>query len=445
MFEVIKRKEEIKVFLYDNGTRVYCRLKDENTFTRDRKIPFNDVLLMTLNNKAKTTTMEIRDYEINVKGNDKVNYSNEAYLKQRRHLNPQVFKKANMVFTNSYYNKSNDAKKYKNYIIMGIDGVKHEVPNTPQNREYFGTSTNQYEKQPARASSSTMYDLENHIYIDVQLQKYNYSEKAMAKDHINEALEVLDSNDFIVVFDRNYISLEFLLWLNERGIKYVFRLGKDKYKKEISEMKDNDNYVNIIHTYARLQNLIKNYPEEAKKLKELKKTTVRITKKDISDNKEIIILSNLDMDKFSASEILEIYGKRWNIEGSYDCMKNKLCAECFTGNLPIIVEQDFYAQILIYNQIQDMVNESNERLKIKNKDKNLKLEYKTNENIAVGLFKEKFIKILLIPDDEKSKEEYDKLMEEMTNHVSAMRHNRPSNPRNFNRANKYKTNMKRSF
>lgn len=33
----------------------------------------------------------------------------------------------------------------------------------------------------------------------------------------------------------------------------------------------------------------------------------------------------------------------------------------------------------------------------------------------------------------------------MTNYVSAIRPNRESNPRNFNRANKFKTNMKPSY
>lgn len=445
MLEVIKRKKEIEEFLYDEKTRTYCRLNNEKTFIRNRKITFTDLLLITLNNKSKTTTMELRDYEIYAKGNDKVNYTEEAYLKQRRHLNPLVFKKANMVFTNSFYNDSNDAKKFKNYLLMGIDGIKHEVPNTPQNREYFGTSINQHKKQPARASSSTMFDLENHFYVDIQLQKYNFSEKSMAKAHIEEALKILKDDEFIVVLDRNYISLEFLLWLDEKEIKYVFRLGKDKYKKEINAMKTDDEFVDIIHTYARLQNIRETYPEQAEKLKKLEKTTVRITKKKINGNKKIILLSNLNMEEFNSNEIMEIYSKRWNIESSYDCMKNKLCVECFTGNLPIIVEQDLYAQILIYNQIQDMINESNERIRIKNQDKNLKLEYKVNENKAVGLFKEKFIKIILIQDDIKSALEYDKLMDEMTKYVSAMRPNRPSNPRNFNRANKNKTNMKLSY
>ncbi len=445
MLEVITRKKEIKKFLYDENTRIYCRLDGENTFIRNRKIPFTDLLLITLNNKAKTTSMEIRDYELNVKGKEKVNYTDEAYLKQRRHLNPQVFKEANKVFISSLYNESNDAKKYKDYLVFAIDGSKYEVPNTPQNREYFGVQTTQYERQPARANISTIYDLNNHFYLDLQLDKYNSSEKALAKRNIEEVINTIKNKKIILVMDRNYISLEFLLWLNERNLKYIFRLQKTTYKNEISKMKTNDEYVNIIHTYPRLQNIRANYPEEAKKLEELKETEVRIIKEKIKDNKELILLTNLPMEEFSKEEIKELYSKRWDIESSYDCLKNKLYSESFTGNLPIIIEQDLYAQVLIYNQMQDMINESNERLKEKNKDKNTKLEYKVNENKAVGIFKDKFVKIILIGDDTISSQKYDELMEEMTNYVSAIRPKRPSNPRHFNRANKYKTNMKPSY
>lgn len=443
MLKVITRKKEIKKFLYDERTRNYCRLDGENTFTRNRKITFTDLLLITLNNKAKTTSMEIRDYELNVKGKEKVNYTDEAYLKQRRHLNPRVFKEANKVFINSFYNESNDARTYKDYYVFAIDGSKYEVPNTPQNREHFGIQTSQHERQPARANISTIYDLNNNFYLDLQLEKYNFSEKTMAKRNIEEVLKTISNDKIIVVMDRNYISLEFLLWLNERNIKYVFRLQKTTYKNEISNMRTNDEYVNIVHTYPRLQNIRAIYPKQAKKLEELQETKVRITKSKIKDNKELILLSNLSIEEFNEKEINGLYSKRWHIESSYNCLKNKLFSESFTGNLPIIIEQDLYAQALIYNQMQDMINESNEKLKIQNKK--TKLEYKINENKAVGIFKDKFIKIILIENDKNSEEEYDKLVEEMTNYVSAIRPNRSSNPRNFNRANKYKTNLKRSY
>lgn len=173
--------------------------------------------------------------------------------------------------------------------------------------------------------------------------------------------------------DRNYISLEFLLWLNERNIKYVFRLQKTTYKEEIKKMKTNDEYVNIKHTYPRLQNIRVNYPEETKKLEELKETQVRITKNLVKEDKKLILLSNLSMEEFSEEEIKELYSTRWNIEGSYDWLKNKLYSESFTGNLLIIIEQDLYAQVLIYNQLQDMINESNEKLKQQKKENKIRV------------------------------------------------------------------------
>ena len=92
-----------------------------------------------------------------------------------------------------------------------------------------------------------------------------------------------------------------------------------------------------------------------------------------------------------------------------------------------------------------MIYTGNNKLKEKQKDKNLKLEYKINENIAVGIFKNELIRILLIKDDKESNRQYEELMNEMTNYTTAIRKGRPSQPRLFNRANKYRTNMKSSF
>lgn len=54
----------LKNFIYDKETREKCRLKDEkykHTFTRNRKIPFYDILLITLNKQGKNVSFEIRN------------------------------------------------------------------------------------------------------------------------------------------------------------------------------------------------------------------------------------------------------------------------------------------------------------------------------------------------------------------------------------------------
>lgn len=442
---VIGRKELLKNFIESKEIKSWCRLDGQNTFTRNRKIQCKDLICLALNNKAKTTSMEIRDYEKNVKGRESVNYTDEAYLKQRRHLNPLVFKKLNIVFLNSFYNETPDeVNTIKGYILLGIDGSKYEVPNTPQNRNHFGFQTNQStETLPARANTSSVYDLKNKFYCDVAIDAYVTNEEILAKRNIEQTLEIISSQKKIFVMDRNYCSLEFILWLNEKEVNYMFRLNKAAYKNEIKNMISNDEDVRIKHTSIRLKKIKKNYPEEAKKLEEIKETKVRITKTTLSNGEEIRILSNLPYNEFNKEEIIELYAERWGIEESYDTMKNKLKSESFTGNLPIVVEQDFYAQALIYNQVQDMINEAN--IKLKEKDKKTKYEYQINTNKAIGIFKDEFIKILLIDDQKTLAMKYESLIIEMTNYVIALRPSRLTKPRKFNYANKYRTNMKPSY
>ncbi len=444
-YSVVKRKEILKELIESKEIKSWCRLDGQNTFTRNRKIQCKDLICLALNNKAKTTSMEIRDYEKNVKGRESVNYTDEAYLKQRRHLNPLVFKKLNMAFLNSFYKETPDeVNTMKGYILLGIDGSKYEVPNTPQNREYFGFQTNQSsETVPARANTSSVYDLKNKFYCDVTIDTYVTNEEILAKRNIEQILGIIPNQKIILVMDRNYCSLEFLLWLNEKGLNYVFRLNKTSYKNEIENMTSDDEDVRIKHTSSRLKKIKKNYPEEAKKLEEIKETKVRITKTTLSNGEEIRILSNLPYNEFNKEEIIQLYAERWGIEESYDTMKNKLKSESFTGNLPIVVEQDFYAQALIYNQVQDMINEAN--IKLKEKNKKTKYEYQININKAIGVFKDEFIKILLVDDQNTSALKYEDLMIEMTNYVSALRPGRSSKPRKFNYANKYRTNMKPSY
>lgn len=102
---VKRRNSKIKDFIYSNDIRDLCRLtnkKYKNTFTRNRKISCQDLLLMTLNKQGKNTSFEIRDFMVRKKGDKKVMCTDEAYLKQRRHLNPEVFKQMNDIFKRFY-------------------------------------------------------------------------------------------------------------------------------------------------------------------------------------------------------------------------------------------------------------------------------------------------------------------------------------------------------
>ena len=60
------------------------------------------------------------------------------------------------------------------------------------------------------------------------------------------------------------------------------------------------------------------------------------------------IVTNLD-EKFKVNDIKCIYKNRWEIEKSFDIIKNKICLESFTGETKFAILQDFYTAILIQN------------------------------------------------------------------------------------------------
>ena len=441
--EIKYRYNILRNFIYDNETRKKCRLSNEkykNSFSRKRKIPFYDILLMTLNKQGKNVSFEIRDFELNKKGEKQVKYSDEAYLKQRRILNPDVFKEMKNLYLKDFYARKKYIKKKNGYILCAIDGSKIEIPNTPLNRERFGSEGNQHKQKTARALLSGIYDVENHFFLDIQIDRVDSNENNLAKRNVEAIQEILGENKELLILDRGYPSIELFNWLEKQKKKFVIRLSSNDYIKEREEMKSEDEFITIKYTNARLNKIKKNKPEFYKKIKNEKGIELRITKIEINEQTTEYLISNLDKEDFSKQDLREVYGKRWQVEISYNSIKNKLKIEEFTGNLPQFIYQDIYAQIVVYNQIQDMLYTGRKVIKSKNGN-----EYKINEGKAIGIFKERYIKIMLIKDKIKAVKELDLLEKEMEKYVSIIRKNRKSNAREWSPSNKYRTNYKTSF
>jgi len=168
----------------------------------------------------------------------------------------------------------------------------------------------------------------------------------------------------------------------------------------------------------------------------------------INDKTDELLLTNLLKEEFDTKDIANLYGRRWGIEISYNTLKNKIKIESFTGFLPSFVYQDFFAQTFIYNILQDALHLANSKLKLILYKRQIMYNknYKNiTENDAIGLLKEKLIKIMMIVDDEIRFNEYMKLITEMLKYISEVRPEKPSKARIKNLSNKYNCNLKPSF
>lgn len=411
-------------------------------FTRERKMPFKDILRYIISQKGKTIAMEINNYykEIN-KRDERV--TKQAFCKQRCRLNPEVFRTLGREYVESFYEDS-EYKTYKGYIVTAVDGTILEIPNSKElQKEYECQSlTDNNRRKSARAKASGIYDVENNIMIDAIIEKYNTPERQLAKKNLEAMIKIIGTDKKIIsIFDRGYMSVGMLFHLASMPIYYLFRVQKDKCIEEKSSMKSDDEVVDIKMSKKRLENIL---DEDIKiKAKQIDKIKARIVRIVLSTAEEEYLITNIPYDEMDTKDIGELYFKRWGIETAYDVIKNKLCIENISGRKKVIVEQDFYAQIMLFNMVEDLKNDANKELEQK-KDRQHKYEYKVNINILIGTFREYLIKIAIEEDNVKRKQLYEYMLEEIMENLVPIR-NRRSFPRaHYKGRNKHKVNMRRN-
>lgn len=420
----------------------HARHKGSNTFCRNRKMPLKDMLLCCLSKKGLTTVFELRNY-FKEKEEKTMPLSVQGYLQQRKRLNPEVFSYLNREYLFDFYH-SEEPKLWNGYLLLAIDGSKAEVPNSKENRERFGNSGNQHSEQgQVRALVSGVYDILNQFYLDIEIEHISVSETELAKRNLENLKQFHLKQPILLIFDRGYPSIEFIDFLETEGIRYLFRLSSNDYIAERKRMDSPDEEIILEHTYSRLKKIQKKHPERYEQLKKKSGTTVRISSSELPSGNELLLMTNISTD-IAAKELADLYYHRWEIEKKYHTLKNKMKLESITGKASIYVYQDFWAQILVYNMIQDIRKSANEEVAETGKQNGSKYTMHTNENVAIGLFKESMIKILLEPEPQKCIKKLGNLQSEMERYVLPIRE-LPSKERKKNLSNKYCNNQKHSF
>jgi len=243
----------------------------------------------------------------------------------------------------------------------------------------------------------------------------------------------------IYLMDRNYVSICFMTYMEMHGKKFLQRLkANSHYMEETSRMSGNDAILELKHNESRLRKSRFSDEKIRKYAKSKESTRVRVLKHKLDTGEIEYLITNIE--DFSYDEIVELYSQRWGIETLYYSLKWKLQIEKFTSSKKTIIEQDIFSSVLVYNMVQTMKNEAAETIE----QSRYKHEMKVNENMAIGLFKNKILRIMLEDSDELRLELYDALCAEMAKHKIPVRKNRRY-PRKFKRYNRHSFNKSRSF
>lgn len=410
---------------------------EERYFTRDRKMNFEKVVMYNLNKRGLTSKMEIIEFDEIVNSKD---ITSAGVLKQRKKLNADIYKDIMQNNLIGFYKKfPNEVKLFKGYILTATDGSDFEIPNTPTTREtYDSTKEN---TSVARAHVSNNFDILNHYITSTIIGPENSDEKEMDRKHLEEIKKMDLPYPIIRVKDRGYVSLKDIYYSNKNNDKFVVRLKKSDFKKQVSEMQSNDETIDIPYQYDRVRYYKDKDPEFYELMLENETSvTVRFVKIELSTGETEILVTNLTKEEVNTKEMNELYNLRWQIEINYHKLKESLKIETITSSIDNLIKQDIYSQMLVFNILQAFINDSEDNIK----DLKYKHEMQINFNMAIGFFKKFFILILIEEDKEKKEQLMNTLSERIEKYLEPVRKGR-SYPRNKDKKNKHSINKRKSF
>jgi len=330
--------------------------------------------------------------------------------------------------------------KLKGYFIFAVDGSKINLPNTSENIEYYGAQANQTGQQ-AQAGLSCCFDSLNKVILDCTINRITFSEREEVERHIAKVPSFIGDHPFILVLDRGYPSSFLFMNRLEKRHKFVVRLSSNDFRQEQQNMQSDDEDVEIVFTPQRINPYRRT--ALAERLKRKGSIHLRFVKIKLPGGAVEFLATNLSRDEFSKQEIGEIYGLRWGIETAYDVLKNNFMLENFSGKKPIIIEQDIFSTVYLYNLTQDMVRDAEKELQLEHK--NYKHKMKININTSIGIIKEDLIRMALEKSSEQRGKMFVDILRAIARNLTPIRENRQYPRKKRSHAVKYPTSKKRSY
>jgi hypothetical protein len=368
-------------------------------------------------------------------GDINMNITGSGVCDRMQYIDPQAYRDMTNDSISAIY-ESIDVPKFKGFIIAGIDSSIIDIPNRPETRKEMGIPEDtKFKKYSAVARLSCMIDGKSDFILSSNLSNEFTDEITHALWHLNDVKNRINLQQTIITFDRFYNSKELMLSIMQLNSFFIIRGKTSTFKKQQEIMKRN-NKTDSIFEINLTDSLINTFrdPKLQKYAKEMGKMPIRIVKVPLKTGEEEILFTNVPKEIATPTELKELYGDRWTTEKDFDRLKNKLYIEKFTGRRKIIIEQDCYSHIFLFNLLMGLKNDADAKITRKpRKTAQYKYEYHTNINVLIGEIKE-YLPYLLTNDQKQINQITEKIMETATKELVATK---IPTPTNAERENKY--------
>lgn len=239
---------------------------------------------------------------------------------------------------------SADRHRWRGLAVYGIDGSTLRVPDSAENRAFFGEQST-----GARGTSAyplvrvvALMALRSHLLADVRFGPYATGEVTYAKDLW---AEIPDHS--LTIEDRGFFGAGALIPLAEQGVErhWLTRARADIVYKVVEKYAAGDELIELnVSSIARRRD-----PDLPKTWR---MRAIRYQRRGFQP--QLLLTSLLDATKYPAAEVTALYHERWELELGYDEIKTELLdrEESIRSRSPAGVGQELWGIFLAYNLVR---------------------------------------------------------------------------------------------
>lgn len=335
----------------------------EKHFTRDRKMPFTDVLHFFFDMNKTSLQTRLNQF---FRGNTDTMMSEQAFSKARNHFDHSPFETMHRELVGEEYARNEDLlQTWNGYFVFAVDGTYYLLPKRKALHDAFGTRGEG--GRCVSAGSSVLYDVLNNWPVDPILTHSAMNERNECMNHLNSLCRHLPhiAERSLILLDRGYPAIDLFKKFNAKGMKYLARCSKNYCKvTETAPMGDST------------AELDKGLP-------------VRIYKFVLDNGDTETLITNLF--DVPCEEFPALYAMRWGIEGFYFKLKNIVSIEKFSGRTENAIRQDFWVSMVLMIAVAVFQRDADKMIEIRQKHKNNKHIYKAKTSDLVVNLRNHFI------------------------------------------------------
>ena len=380
----------------------------ERDFTRERKLPFREVISLLLSMEGGTLSTELLKHF----GCSADTVSASAFVQQRNKINADALPSLFDLFVQN----TDVPRYYKGFRLLAADGSEIQIPTNPADPDSYYTGSNGQAPYNLLHLTAT-YDLLQHTYIDAHLLG---KKKANERSVLCSMVDRSKLQNVLLIADRGYENYNLMAHIQEKGWAFLIRIQDVVNSRgiaaglELPQTEEFDLFVDMSLT-TKSTNETKQLAKNKNSYRILKtsrdfdflpkrnrkcdptifyKLPFRIVRFKITDDIYETVVTNLALQEFPPHELKKLYNMRWGIETSFRELKYTIGLLHFHAKKVEHIYQEVFARLIMYN-FSELVTSY-----VIIQKANCKYAYQANFSVAVHVCRQFFLGNVSPPDVE---------------------------------------------